>query len=61
MESPYPMLVLVALYLLVVRYGPRIMKNRQPFELQSLMKVYNFALVLLSLYMTTEVSKQVAD
>ena len=49
------MLALVALYLVVVRYGPRVMKNRQPLELKPLMFVYNFALVLLSFYMSLEV------
>ena len=52
------MLLLVAGYLLVVYYGPRVMRDRKPLEMKPLMIVYNFLLVLLSLYMALEVGKQ---
>ena len=55
MDSPVPMLVLVILYLIVVRYGPRIMESRQPIEMKTVMVIYNLGLVLLSLYMSLEV------
>ena len=35
---------------------PRVMKNKEPFQLTSLLLIYNAAMVLLNLYITIEVS-----
>lgn len=41
-------------YLLMVWLGPKLMKNRKPFNLQALMVAYNVLLVTLSAYMFVE-------
>jgi len=55
MQSYSPTLYLVGAYFIVVMIGPRIMVNRKPLNVQLPMLTYNFALVLLSLYMFYEV------
>ena len=50
------MLLLVLGYLLFVKYGRIYMEKRAPLQLKFVMMVYNFALVLLSLYIASEVS-----
>ncbi|XP_065911473.1 very long chain fatty acid elongase 4-like isoform X2 [Dysidea avara] len=50
MQSPIPTVLLCALYLLCVAVGPRVMKNREPFDLRRVLIIYNFALVALSGY-----------
>ena len=54
-ESPWPMLSIVFLYLAVVFYGPKIMKSMRPFELRPLMVAYNLLLVFLNSYMCAQV------
>ena len=44
-------------YILLVWLGPKIMQSRKAFNLQREMIVYNFFLVVLSLYMCVEVRK----
>lgn len=44
-------------YLLMVWLGPKLMKNRKPFNLQALMVAYNVLLVTLSAYMFVEVGR----
>ena len=55
MSTPWPVLGLVSLYLVIVIFGPRLMMNREAFHINSLLMVYNFGLVLLSFYMFSEV------
>ena len=48
---------LVLVYLMVVYWiGPKFMEERKPYQLREVLIVYNFAMVLLSLYMVIEVS-----
>ncbi|KAK7488444.1 hypothetical protein BaRGS_00020229 [Batillaria attramentaria] len=54
MTSLESVLLLTALYLLAVKYGPGFMANKQPLQAQSLMVAYNFFMVGLSLYMLIE-------
>jgi len=56
MQSPIPTVLLCALYLLCVAVGPRVMKNREPFDLRRLLIFYNFGLVALSGYIVHQVS-----
>ncbi|KDR06853.1 Elongation of very long chain fatty acids protein 7 [Zootermopsis nevadensis] len=57
MSNPATMLFIVACYLLfVLKVGPKLMASRKPFNLQVLMVVYNFAMVLVSLYISLLVS-----
>lgn len=55
MPSPYPTLILTALYLLIVYLGPKYMEKREAFSLKYFIIVYNFLLVILSAYMFYEV------
>nr|XP_054761516.1 elongation of very long chain fatty acids protein 4-like [Lytechinus pictus] len=54
MESPIPTLVITALYLIMIRVGPRMMENHKPLELKNSMILYNFACVVLSGYIVIE-------
>jgi elongation of very long chain fatty acids protein 4 len=56
MFAYWPTLVLTLLYLLFVWYGPKLMKNRQPFEFRYTLFVYNLALVALNYHICSEVS-----
>ena len=55
MDSPFVTYGLVLMYLVIVWVGPRIMKNREAFDLKPVLMVYNGALVVLSAYMFWEV------
>lgn len=54
-KSPVPMLLIISAYLIVVRYGPRMMASRQPFQLKPLLVIYNFSVAALNLYIAGEV------
>lgn len=54
MTSLESVLVLTALYLLCVKYGPSMMASKRPMQAQALLVVYNFFMVGLSLYMFIE-------
>ena len=56
MRSPDSVLLVTGLYLLVVKYGPSFMADKQPVRATGLMVIYNFFMVGLSLYMFFEVS-----
>lgn len=46
MASPLPTLLLCSLYVYLVKVlGPKIMKNREPFELKNTLIVYNIVQV----------------
>ena len=55
MSTPWSTLGLISLYIATVTISPRVMKNREAFNLKWLLVVYNFVLVILSLYMLCEV------
>ncbi|XP_055548340.1 elongation of very long chain fatty acids protein AAEL008004-like isoform X2 [Wyeomyia smithii] len=49
--SPWPVLLVIILYLkFCCSWGPRLMENRKPFCLKSVMNVYNFCQILINLY-----------
>ncbi|EEC11592.1 elongation of very long chain fatty acids protein, putative, partial [Ixodes scapularis] len=56
-KSPLPMLLIIAAYLAVVRYGPRLMASRQPFQLKPFLVIYNFSVAGLNLYIAGEASR----
>jgi len=57
MESPGPMLCIVGTYLLfVLKVGPKMMKKRPAFELNTVMIGYNAFQVFFSIWLTTLVS-----
>ncbi len=55
MQTPWLNLGIVCAYLVVCYVGPRLMAGRKPFDLKPLIVVYNFIMVLMSLYMAVEV------
>ena len=56
MSSPWPTLALAFSYLVFVKVGPQLMKDRKPFDLRYLLIVYNLAVMLLNLYIGLEVN-----
>lgn len=48
MSSPLPILTVVILYLLFIRIGPKIMKNRPPLRMNKLISYYNASQVVLA-------------
>jgi hypothetical protein len=51
MSTPYPILLIFALYLLyVLKIGPSHMKNREPYNLNDLIRVYNILQVITCTY-----------
>lgn len=55
MQSPWPTLQLTGIYLLAIYLGPKLMRNRKPFENKIVLAIYNLALVLLNLHIFIEV------
>lgn len=52
MNTPYPVMTTIIVYLVfVLKIGPRYMQNREPFELKSLMMLYNLFQVAYNLWM----------
>uniref|UniRef100_A0A1A7WF25 Elongation of very long chain fatty acids protein 7 n=1 Tax=Iconisemion striatum TaxID=60296 RepID=A0A1A7WF25_9TELE len=55
MSSPIPPTIIITAYIyFVTSLGPRIMENRKAFDLKGILIVYNFSVVVLSLYMIYE-------
>ncbi|XP_050682372.1 elongation of very long chain fatty acids protein 7-like [Leptidea sinapis] len=57
MSSPLPILGVVISYLLFLKIGPRLMKNRRPFEITKLISYYNAAQVVLAVTICLKVFK----
>lgn len=58
MQSPLPMIGIVSTYLFFVNgRGQDWMKDRKPFELNSIINVFNVVQIFLNLYMGFGVSK----
>lgn len=59
-SDPVPAVTLALIYLFVVTFGPRFMKNREAIHIPSwILFIYNMALVILSAYMVEEVRFQI--
>ncbi|KAH9491438.1 Elongation of very long chain fatty acids protein 4 [Bulinus truncatus] len=54
MNNLASVLSIVFFYLLMVKHGPAFMEKRDPMNLSFLLVIYNFVLVILSLYMSIE-------
>merc|ERR1712142_937420 len=54
MGTPWPTLGLAGIYLLIVNLGPKITSKRSAFELRTPLVLYNFAAILLNLYIFLE-------
>ncbi|XP_026729754.1 elongation of very long chain fatty acids protein 7-like isoform X1 [Trichoplusia ni] len=57
MSSPMPILSVVVAYLILIRIGPRIMKNRQPLQMNRLIAYYNASQVFLATMICFKVFK----
>ena len=56
MDSPIPSITICVLYVILVIIGSHIMKKRkEPFQINTILVVYNFAMVALSGYLFYEV------
>lgn len=59
MSSPFPTLLICAAYIYFVKsLGPRLMKNRAPFELRKTIIAYNLVQVVFSIWIVYKVSIQ---
>ncbi|XP_072353081.1 elongation of very long chain fatty acids protein 7a [Scyliorhinus torazame] len=55
MSSPLPQTIILGVYIYFVTFfGPKLMENRKPLKLKQIMIMYNFSMVILSLYMCYE-------
>uniref|UniRef100_W5NKC3 Elongation of very long chain fatty acids protein 4 n=1 Tax=Lepisosteus oculatus TaxID=7918 RepID=W5NKC3_LEPOC len=54
MQSPLPTLTISTLYLLFIWLGPKWVQNREPFQLRSILIVYNFGMVILNFFICKE-------
>lgn len=51
MSSPIPIIVIVTLwFFFICKWGPQLMKNREPFNIKKIMIVYNIVQVLCNMY-----------
>lgn len=58
-SSPMLILGLIALYVYFVNdWGQRYMKNRPAYDLNNIIKIYNFSQIILNLFMGTYVSNE---
>ncbi|WAR03132.1 ELOV4-like protein [Mya arenaria] len=57
MPSIWPTVIIVSMYLIVIIGGQRVMRNREPFQLNNAMMIYNFCLVVLNAYIFYEGSE----
>ena len=54
MNSPYPLLNIFAMYLIIVKYaGPKFMQNRKPFNLNNFTRIYNLYQVICCIYIVS--------
>ncbi|KTG45652.1 hypothetical protein cypCar_00000553 [Cyprinus carpio] len=55
MATPFPQTFIITAYIyFVTLLGPRLMENRKPFDLKRPMIIYNFSIVVLSIYLIYE-------
>lgn len=55
-HSPLPLIALLTMYAAMVKVGPKLMRNRKPFELKRVMIFYNFTQIILNLLLAVSVS-----
>lgn len=59
MSSPVPIMSVVAAYFLLIRIGPRLMKNRPPMQMNKLLAYYNAFQVLLAAMICIKVRNKI--
>lgn len=55
LDSCTPTLAFTCIYLLIVYFGPKYMKNKTAYTLKNVLLLYNFGVTMLSFYMLVEV------
>lgn len=56
MSSPVPTIMITIAYLYFIKIlGPQLMKDRKPYDLRTVMIIYNFMMVIVSTVMFIEV------
>lgn len=56
MSTPWPVLTILTVYLLfVIKLGPNMMKNREPFNIKRIMMIYNLVQTLYNIFIISEV------
>ncbi|KAI5702271.1 hypothetical protein M8J76_015967 [Diaphorina citri] len=53
-DSPIPTLAYTLIYLSIVTIGPRLMRDRKPYKLTSILVPYNMLMCALNLYIAIE-------
>lgn len=57
MSTPWPVLsILIAYLLFVLKLGPKIMENREPFKIKRILMVYNIVQTIYNIFIVSEVS-----
>jgi len=57
MSTPWPVLsILIAYLLFVLKLGPKMMENREPFKIKRIMMVYNILQTIYNIFIVSEVS-----
>jgi len=57
MSTPWPILSILTVYLLfVVKLGPNMMKDREPFNIKHIMMIYNLVQTLYNIFIVSEAS-----
>ncbi|KAB7507182.1 Elongation of very long chain fatty acids protein 4, partial [Armadillidium nasatum] len=57
MSSPIPTVIITLSYLMLVKYGPRLMENYKPLELRKTLIVYNLGMMMLNLFIGLELAR----
>lgn len=57
MSTPWPVLsILIAYLLFVLKIGPKMMENREPFKIKRIMMAYNILQTIYNIFIVSEVS-----
>lgn len=55
-RPPYIVIIILILYLILIKYGPKFMEKREPFELKYVMTIYNLIQVVSPFFLIPYVS-----
>ena len=55
-NPPIPFAMILISYVLMIKWGPKFMEDRRPFDLKNVMMIYNLIQVILNTYVGIDVS-----
>lgn len=59
MSTPWPMLSILIVYgIFVLKVGPKMMENREPYNIKYILMVYNLTQTLYNMFIVSEVSSK---